>query len=64
MNKRTKQQIDANEIDLDIFRVAQRLESFSADHKSLAAEEALFLIRRARLMIRVKMHVDDVRATI
>jgi len=63
MTKRTRAQIHANKIDLDLFRVADDLERFARDHKAARVFEAARAVRSARTAIRAEMHPEDVRAT-
>lgn len=63
MTKRTKAQIQANKIDMELFRVAEDLERFARDHKVARVLEAARAVRSARFAVRACMHPDDVRAT-
>lgn len=63
MTKRTIAQIEANKIDLSIFRIADDLDRFARDHKSEKASKAAGIVRSARHLIRSHMHLIDVEAT-
>lgn len=63
MIKRTKAQVEANKIDLELFRVADALERFAREHKAARVFEAARDVRSARVPIRACMHAEDVRAT-
>ncbi len=63
MIRRTKAQVEANKIDLDLFRVADALECFARDHKAPRLFESARSVRSARVAIRAQMHHEDVRAT-
>lgn len=63
MIMRTEAQVEANKIDLDLFRMADDLERFARDHKAARVFEAARSVRSARIAIRAQMHREDVRAT-
>lgn len=64
LETRTIKQIEANALDLEIFRVANRLDRFANDYRDNTAREFADIIDGMRHRIRKHMHpVDQVRTT-
>lgn len=66
MAHRTKQEIEANEIDCDLHRLSRRMERLASeavprDRKTW--DEASLRVHRARVGVRSLMHRDDVAKT-
>jgi hypothetical protein len=61
---RTRKQIDANRIDMEIFRVAGSIEAFAKEFRDPKLWDAAAIIRGQRHRIRKHMHPKDVEATI
>lgn len=60
---RTATQIEANRIDMEIFRVARMLESFAEEHRAPEVDASALQILRSRHAIRSHMHKDDREST-
>jgi ATP-dependent helicase YprA (DUF1998 family) len=60
---RTTAQVEANRIDMEMFRVARMLEQFAEDHRSPEADAAALKILQSRHAIRSHMHKNDREAT-
>lgn len=60
---RTKKQIEANRIDMEIFRVIRMLDQFSEDYEDGDVAAFSRTIFCSRGEIRKHMHNDDRRAT-
>ncbi len=60
---RNIKQIDANEIDLDVFRVVQKLDRFANLYRDEPAREMAAAIDGMRERVRKHMHRDDREGT-
>lgn len=60
---RTRKQIDANRIDLEVFRVIGAIDRFANDYRDAEAAEFALLIDGWRHRIRKHMHIADREAT-
>lgn len=60
---RTTKQHEANEIDLDLFRVIRRIDTFANDHRDEGARQMAMIIDGLRNRIRKHMHPQDQEAT-
>lgn len=66
--RRTEAQKEANSLDLDIYRLANRLEYFGSAYlhgsDSLATSEAAAMVRGLRSLVRQHMHPKDREETV
>ena len=60
---RTKKQIDANKLDLEVFRVMVSLDRFAINHRDEPIREMSALIDGMRHRVRKHMHHKDSEAT-
>ena len=60
---RTTKQHEADKIDLDLFRVIRRIDTFANDHREDDARDMAARIDAMRYRIRRHMHRDDQEAT-
>ncbi|MCW5720741.1 MAG: hypothetical protein KIS86_06325 [Devosia sp.] len=60
---RTKAQIEADRLDLEIYRLAGKLERFAEDHRAPDVDAAAIQVLRSRQAIRSYMHKNDREAT-
>lgn len=64
LNNRTRKQTEANLLDLDLFRAADRLGRFANEYRDEPAREMANVIDGMRYRIRAHMHPEDrVRTT-
>lgn len=61
---RTKKQIEANRIDMEIFRVIGMLDAFAEEYQDSEAAYLSRVMFSSRGEIRQHMHRDDRRATV
>jgi mono/diheme cytochrome c family protein len=61
---RTRKQIEANRIDMEVFRVAGAMETFAKEFRDPKLWDAAAIIRGQRHRIRKHMHKKDLDATI
>ena len=57
--KRTKKQIDANKIDLEIFNLARMLERFARDYNETKIDGLALKVMGMRSGVRSHMHKND-----
>jgi hypothetical protein len=67
MRTRTKRQTEANQLDLQMFRLAERINDFAKDCERPSERQALYAaagqLRGNRYHVRQYMHRDDKEAT-
>lgn len=57
--KRTTEQIDANKLDLECFRLINRIERFTTDHSNKQLAASVTHLNWIRVNIRRHMHPKD-----
>ena len=60
---RMADQIDANQADADIYRLASKLDGMAARHGQADFRKAADIVARARSLVRKRMHKGDLEAT-